>query len=141
MATYQTIFDESTGVTHIVVSGEILADEWLAFMQSEEFQKRRDRLFCDMTDATLSAIETRELIRLVREVKPLVRAGIRAAYLLKKGVDFGIANMFKVYSDQLQYTVALEPFTDRDFALDWLLNEDLQTGWMTEINKSNNTDK
>lgn len=120
MATFKTAIDPGSGITFIDVEGSVTADEWMAFMQSEDFKNRTNKLLCDMSNATVSAIQTRSLIRLVRRAKPLIREGVRAAYVLNQGVDFGIANMFKVYSEQLQYKVELEPFTDREKALAWL---------------------
>lgn len=123
MATYKTRIDQETGITFIDVEGAITADDWMAFMQSEEFNNRTKKILCDQTRATLSAFETDAVIKLARQAKPLVREGVRAAYVLARGADFGIANMFKVYSDQLRYKAEIEPFTDRERALAWLLQK------------------
>ena len=121
MAKYSLQTDSTTGITHLQVVGDIVPAELLAFMQTEEYQNRSDLLLGDLRQATLTKIRTADLIQLVRDIKPLTRDGLRVAYIFSQAVDFGIANMFKVYADQLSYQVTLEAFTDLELAKQWLL--------------------
>lgn len=127
MATYSIRQDSENGVTYIEVDGSIQPTDLKAFMQSDPFVRRSNNIFCDITRATFSNISTPELIKLVRELKPLTRAGVRGAYIVRKGVDVGMVNMFKVYAEQLQYQPVMETFTDKERALRWLLGDEAKS--------------
>lgn len=126
MAIYTTALDPATGVTHIAVDGDMLADDLKAYMESGEFARRCNKVFCDLTNTTFSNISTEEVINLARNVQHLSRPGIKAAYLVNKSVDMGILNIFKVYAEQLRYQATLEIFTNREKSMQWLLDLDAQ---------------
>ena len=124
MAIYRIRIDDSTGISHITVEGVIVPDEIIAFMQSEEFVNRTDLVLGDLSKADFTKISTPDFLNVVRQVKSLSRKGVRGAYVVARGANYGMTNMFKVYSEQLQYPVTMEIFTDSDHALRWLLGAD-----------------
>lgn len=123
MATYSARNDLTTGITYMEVEGSIQPDDFVAFAQSDGWNNRTDKVCCDLTRATFNEISNKRLIGLVREIKPFTRAGVRVAYIVRKGLEYGLTNMFKVYAEQLRYPVTMEIFIDKELALSWLLDE------------------
>lgn len=120
MAEYKITHDETHQVTLIVVDGAVAAEELKVIMQSREYQDRKRLALYDLRNSTFSNISTERLIAMARALKPQLRPGACAAFAVRTGVDIGLTNIFKVYSEQLHYDIQLEIFTDYEKAWRWL---------------------
>lgn len=117
MATYTTTHDADSGVTLVVVDGDIELGELKAYAESADYARRGDKVCCDLRRSTVSGVSTEQTIQFTRKVKHLNRPGIWGAFVVNKSVDVGMLNIFKFYTEQLHYDATLEIFTDFEKAL------------------------
>ncbi len=120
MAIYTTTHDTDIGVTRIVVEGDIQLDELKAYAESADFVARCSKICCDLTASTVSSVSTEQLIQSTRKVRHLNHPGNKGAFVVSKSVNVGMLNIFKAYTEQLQYDATLEIFTEFDKAMTWL---------------------
>ena len=120
MADYKTHIDEKTGITFIEVTGNVVLEDQLPYMNSESYGNRTSRLVADIRQASLAGMSRGAIAKLVRTVKPLEKSGIRAAYIFNKGEDFSKGKLMLAQIEVLGYDGQFKLFTELDKAIAWV---------------------
>lgn len=120
MANFSVNLDTESGITFIEFTGSISISEVAVFMQSPQYQNRTNKVIYDCRKASFGEIPSDDVLLGVRKLKPASKPGNRGAYVCAEGVDFGIANMFKHYSQVSEYPEPIEIFTSMEEAVRWI---------------------
>lgn len=120
MADYETHIDDKTGITFVKVTGSVVLEEHLPYMNSASFGNRTFRLVADLRQASLAGMSRGTIAKMVRTVKPLEKSGIRSAYVFNKGEDFNKGKLLLAQIEVLGYKGEFKVFTDLKKAISWV---------------------
>ncbi len=112
-------------LTILTVCGELTAGQLIGAL--EEFYKSdfTSRLMWDFSETDLTAAKREnieEVIAVAKKYAPLRKEG-RTALVAPRVVDYGIARMYEMISENKGHPVSHAVFKDRDEAMNWLFSD------------------
>ncbi len=120
MANYKMRIDEKTGITYIEVTGTLVLEDSLRYMNSDTYKSRTSRLVSDVRQASLEGMSRGAIAKMVRTVKKLGKPGIRAAYIFNRGEDFNKGKTLLAQIEVLGFEGEFRIFTELEDAVDWV---------------------
>ena len=125
MSHIKKTINREKNLTVITVNGELTFDQIIDVLDQFYASEYTLYLLWDLTNADTSSLTTVQVDMIVDHAKEYahLRKGGKAAFVLSRDVDFGLARMYEQLSEAKQHPILHGVFRSLDEAMNWLENK------------------